>query len=237
MAIASVGSSVPVGVGVRIDAGSGSPEGIVAGAVGALWLQTDGSNGEVLWRKTSGTGNTGWTSYGTFSGLLTALAGLAIGADTNLYRSAANVLKTDDNFVVALDIEAAGGFRQTHDGWNQDNVTANQTNVEITRSVGRFRAARAGSVTGVVVNATEARTAGTLTIKVFKNTGLAGATGTQLGTLTAVLDGTNTNKKATTQAKDVDTFAAGDELYLTITTDSGWLPTTSDIRAALEIED
>lgn len=129
-----------------------------------------------------------------------------------------------------------GGYRQTIDGWTQDNVVASQTNVELVRGTGRFRAARAGSVTAVIVTATEARTAGTLTVTVFKNTGLAGAAGATIG-LTAVLDGTNTSRKATTQAKDTDTFAAGDELYVVVTTDAGWLPVTSDIRCAIEIED
>jgi len=136
--------------------------------------------------------------------------------------------KLNDAFIV-------GGFRQTVDGWTQDNVAANQTNVELTRAVGRWRAPRAGSVTGVIVTATEARTAGTLTATVFKNTGLAGAAGATIG-LTAVLDGTNTSRKATTQLKDTDAFAAGDELYAVVTTDAGWLPTTSDIRIAIEVE-
>lgn len=134
------------------------------------------------------------------------------------------------------DITATGGFRQTIDGWNQDNVVANQTNVELVRATGRFRAARAGSITGLVVTATEARTAGILTVTVFKNTGLAGATGSSIG-LTAVLDGSNTSRKATTQNKDAETFAVGDEIYAVVTTDSSWLPVTSDIRVAIEIED
>lgn len=132
------------------------------------------------------------------------------------------------------DFTAIGGFRQVVDGWFQDNVPGTQSNVELTRSVGRFRAIRAGSVTGVIVTATEARTAGTLTVDVYKNTGLSGAAGSSIG-LTAVLDGTNTSRKATTQAKDVDTFAAGDEIYVVITT-SSWTPTTSDVRVAIEVE-
>jgi hypothetical protein len=90
-------------------------------------------------------------------------------------------------------------------------------------------------VTAVVVTSTEARTAGTLTVTVFKNTGLAGAAGSTIG-LTAVLDGTNTSRKATTQAKDTDTFAAGDELYAVVTTDASWAPITGDIRVALDFE-
>jgi hypothetical protein len=133
------------------------------------------------------------------------------------------------------DFTGNGGFVHTVDGWYQDNVAANQTNVELTRATGRWTAVRAGSVLGVVVHASEARTGGTLTVTVFKNTGLAGAAGSTIG-LTAVLDGTNTSRKATTQAKDSDTFAAGDELYAVVTTDGSWAPTTSDIRVALLVE-
>lgn len=132
-------------------------------------------------------------------------------------------------------LEVGDGPMQVVDGWTQDNVAASQTNVELTRAVGRFRAVRAGALTGLVVTSTEARTAGTLTVKVFKNTGLAGAAGSQLGTLQAVLDGTNTIEHASTQKPQGNGFAAGDELYITVTTDGSWTPTTADIRCALEI--
>lgn len=134
------------------------------------------------------------------------------------------------------DIEGgSGGFAHTIHGWYQDNVAASQTNVELIHAAGRWTAVRAGSVLGVVVHATEARTAGTLTVDVFKNTGLAGAAGSSIG-LTAVLNGTDTSRKSTTQAKDTDTFAAGDELYAVVTTDGSWLPVTSDIRVSLLVE-
>jgi len=98
-----------------------------------------------------------------------------------------------------------------------------------TEAPAKWIAPRAGSVTGVWVKANTPRTAGTLTIKVFRN-------GAQLGTLTAVLDGANTTFKATTLAKDTITFVAGDELETTVTTDAGWLPVTADIRTGLEVE-
>jgi hypothetical protein len=139
-----------------------------------------------------------------------------------------------------VNIQDTGGFRQTIDGWNQDNVVASQTDVELTRAVGRFRAVRAGSVTGVVVTSTEARTNGTLTVTAWKNTGLAGATTgpnvTSLG-FSAVLDATNTSRHAATQGKDIDVFFAGDELFLRVTTTGTWTPTSADIRCAIEIED
>src|SRR5213594_3318908 len=71
-----------IGVGLSLTSGAGSPEGIVAAGIGALYLQADGANGEVLWRKTSGVGATGWTSYGTFLGLLTGTAATFSGAVT-----------------------------------------------------------------------------------------------------------------------------------------------------------
>jgi len=61
MAIPSVGSGVPVGGGVRLDAGIGSPEGVVAASVGSIWIQIDGANGLIVWQKSSGSGSTGWT--------------------------------------------------------------------------------------------------------------------------------------------------------------------------------
>jgi hypothetical protein len=130
-----------------------------------------------------------------------------------------------------------GGNYETIDGWLQDNVAANQTDIELTRALGRFRAVRGGSVTGLVVTSTLARTAGTLTIKVFKNTGLAGAAGTQLtSTITAILNGTNTSRKSSyLMVHSSNLFVAGDELYITVTTDAGWLPITAGIRCALEI--
>lgn len=131
------------------------------------------------------------------------------------------------------DVVAAGGFRQLIDGWYQDNVAANQAAVELTRlaagtNPNTFIPVRAGSILGVAVYSNAARSAGTLTVEVFKN-------GTGTG-LTAVLDATNTTFKATTQAKDTDTFAAGDRLDIRITTDASWAPTTADVRATLEIE-
>jgi hypothetical protein len=141
-------------------------------------------------------------------------------------------------------ISDSGGFRQTIDGWYRENVAANLSNEELRRNpdatlpvaVGRFRAARAGSVTGIVVTSTQARTAGTLTVTAYKNTGLAGAAGSSIG-LTATLNGANTSRVAATQAENVDTFLAGDELYIVVTTDGSWAPTSVDIRCALEIED
>lgn len=46
----------------RIRAGSGSPEGAVTGNVCDIYLRTNGGAGTVIYRKESGTGNTGWVA-------------------------------------------------------------------------------------------------------------------------------------------------------------------------------
>lgn len=133
----------------------------------------------------------------------------------------------------AADLNAAGGYRQSVDGWYQDDVAASQAAVALSRAAAgalptKWIAPRDGSITGLWVKSNEARTAGTLTVDVYLD---GVATGLQ-----AVLDGTSTTFTAPTQAKDVDAFTAGQELDIRITTDGSWAPTTADIRAGLEVE-
>lgn len=124
------------------------------------------------------------------------------------------------------------GFRHQYDGWYADNVGAGSGPTQMSRfangaDVDKVFLPRAGSVTGVWVHSDEARTAGTLTVEVYVN-------GVGTG-LTAVLDGTNTTFDATTQALNLDTFVAGDQLDVRFTTDAGWTPISADIRAGLEV--
>lgn len=58
---------VPISLGgsagaPKIRWGAGSPEGIVASAVGSLYVRTDGGAGTTLYVKETGTGNTGWVA-------------------------------------------------------------------------------------------------------------------------------------------------------------------------------
>jgi hypothetical protein len=55
--------------GLDVRRGTGSPEGAVNGAVGAIYLRTDGGAGTTIYTKESGTGNTGWAAGLTFSSL------------------------------------------------------------------------------------------------------------------------------------------------------------------------
>lgn len=118
-------------------------------------------------------------------------------------------------------------------GWFQNAVAASQTNVILTIYQGNapqvWTAPRDGWVRDMWLSVDAARTNGTITLAVFKN-------GTQLGTVTAVIDGTNTTYKLTQADKRVLPFNAGDKLDLRITTTALWAPTTANLRAGIEVE-
>jgi hypothetical protein len=113
-----------------------------------------------------------------------------------------------------------------------DVVAANLTNTDMLTAIGdavcEFIMNYAGSILAVGVVSDQARTAGTLTVEVTKN-------GTGVG-LTAVLNGTNTTKKVTTQTKDTDTFVAADLMGVHLTTSADWAPATADIRVVITVE-
>jgi len=48
--------------GLRITAGSGSPEGVTTAPIGSLYMRSDGGASTSLYVKESGTGNTGWVA-------------------------------------------------------------------------------------------------------------------------------------------------------------------------------
>ena len=50
------------GLALRFPTGTGSPEGVVEAAPGSLYQRTDGAPGTLIYRKDSGTDNTGWTA-------------------------------------------------------------------------------------------------------------------------------------------------------------------------------
>lgn len=183
----------------------------------------------LLHNPSTGTEIARFTAAGQLQLLVAGSAGgILIGGDTNVYRSAADVLQTDDEFR-ALRVNAP--VRRLIGYWYQDNVAANQTNVALNLNGNASRSElvtiRSGSVTGIVVRSNEARATGTLTVEVTIN-------GVGTG-LTAVLDATNTTAKATTQDPNLDTYNAGDRIGVRITTDNLWTPTTADITVMVEV--
>ena len=126
--------------------------------------------------------------------------------------------------------------RFTLDGFYNDNLPADYTeDVEMTRGAGRWRAPRQGRIVGLTAALSEDLTGGSVTVRVFKNTGLLGATGTTTG-MQVVFNGATTNDASTTDFQEQYVFAAGDEIYLTRTMGSTWSQTTVDLRAAIEVE-
>lgn len=123
-----------------------------------------------------------------------------------------------------------GGFRHAVGNWEQQNVPVSQASVALKLNADNAEIVLpyAGSIMAISVAATEARSAGTLTVKPTIN-------GTEKA-ISAVLNATNTQFKHTTQAKDTETFVAGDRLGVKITTDSTWAPTTSDIIVTIWLE-
>src|SRR3990170_1409181 len=131
------------------------------------------------------------------------------------------------------------GFRQQYDLWFQDNVAANQSAVELVRAdqvgaapdgfINSLILGRACAITGVWVKLNANQSAGSLTVTVLKN-GVAQS-------LTAVID-TATSFDSTFVIRGASGLScnAGDRISLTITTDAGWLPTTADLRAGIEVE-
>lgn len=128
---------------------------------------------------------------------------------------------------------AAGRFAPPEQ-WAQDNVAANQAAValfaQVSTNFDTWKAMRSGSVVGLSTRLTAAVAAGTATVRVTKN----GVAGTLNVAHTAA---SNPSGGQATQAIGIDTFVAGDLIGLSITTDAGFLPITTDIEAWIEVQE
>ncbi len=118
--------------------------------------------------------------------------------------------------------------------WAQQNVAASQAAVALSAQVSTnfdtIKMMRSGSVVGLSTRLTEAVTAGTATVRLTIN----GAAGTLNVVHTA---GSNPTGGQSTQRAGIDRFVAGGLIGLSITTDAGFLPITTDLEAWLEIEE
>jgi hypothetical protein len=78
------GASLPVTMHDCWFAGNGAPNGVITANVGSMYSRQDGTPGNTLYIKTSGTGNTGWDIAGA-TGANTALSNLAsVAVNTSL---------------------------------------------------------------------------------------------------------------------------------------------------------
>ena len=129
----------------------------------------------------------------------------------------------------------SGGGTALIEGFGEDNLAASLTNSQLYRNIQGIEAqlpvvmSRAGSIVGLSVASSEARTAGTATFEVYKD-------GTATG-LTAVLNAIDTQYVDASQAASLDTFVAGNRLDVRVTTDGSWAPATADVEAVITITD
>jgi len=109
--------------------------------------------------------------------------------------------------------------------FEENNTAANQTAVAIqlatTDAIVEVELPWAGSVIGISISSNASRSAGSAIVDATIN-------GTVTG-LQATLDGTNADHHSATQAKDTDSFSAGDLIGVKITTDASWAPNTADL--------
>jgi hypothetical protein len=121
--------------------------------------------------------------------------------------------------------------------WNQQNVPAGQTDVELfalmSTSFDRIKMPRAGSIIALSTRFTEAitdATPGSAVVTVTIN-GVAGTLA--LAHSSAV----NPSGGEATQAAGIDTYNAGDELGIQITTLGSFVPNTTDLEAWLTCQE
>ncbi len=125
---------------------------------------------------------------------------------------------------------------QEHDGdgehtfkiphtFEDTDVAASQSAVAIavsgTSAVTEIEMPWAGSVVGISILTNDSRTADSAVADATVNGSVTG--------LQATLDGSNADHHSATQAKDTDTFNAGDRLGVKLTTGGSWTPVSADI--------
>lgn len=121
--------------------------------------------------------------------------------------------------------------------WGVNNLTASQTNLQLTFDVAgnaqvaagsRIKMPYAGIARGSCVSGSAARTAGTATFQIWVNGVDVSATGD------AIIDATNTQFVCSTSG--TATFVVGDILDIRVTTNAAFAPTTTEYTADLIVE-
>lgn len=100
--------------------GSGSPNGVMIGRVGAIYARTDGGAGSSFYLKESGTGNTGWVALGP-----TLTASLTTTASSSDVVSLTGVSVSSRCSVTATNASAATNLSSTYLAKGTNQVTVN----------------------------------------------------------------------------------------------------------------
>lgn len=103
--------------GPGLYAGSGSPEGSVTAEIGSLYQRSNGSTGTAVYRKESGSGNTGWVAIGSgetpFGTVLRSMAPYndEVGVAVNIAHSLTHGYQDEGNTKdIALDVNSPGSW-------------------------------------------------------------------------------------------------------------------------------
>jgi hypothetical protein len=125
--------------------------------------------------------------------------------------------------------------RRDADGWYQNAAAASQSNVPLTNpaypganATNKLVVTSPLTIVGVSVHSSAARTAGTLTVELYKN---GAGTGRY-----ATVDGTNPTVALLAVFPQIDTGVAGDTYDMRVTTSSDWAPTSANIRASFQYQ-
>lgn len=122
--------------------------------------------------------------------------------------------------------------RLVFDGWGMDDVAASLGNVAMGRNgsvqQAGLRLGVGGSIRALGVCASEQRTAGSCTVKVY----IGGA----VTELTAALDGDNRQVVLETADAGEVTFEAEEEITLRVATTGSWGPITADVQAWISVD-
>lgn len=133
---------------VRITSGTGSPEGSVPAGVSSIYLRTDGGTNTAVYRKESGTGNTGWVAIANGSGT-GDVVGPASATDEAIARFDLTTGKLLQNSVVTItDAGIVAGVTQL----NVDNLRLDGNTLSSTDANGNINLTPNG--TGVVATST-----------------------------------------------------------------------------------
>lgn len=116
-------------------------------------------------------------------------------------------------------------------GWGQSNVAASQSEVQLSRYGVAWQAPLilpfGGSVIGLLVGLSAARTAGSLTMQVFLDGSASG--------LEVVIDGDSPLTIEDTASPGEYPFEAGEKVTVRISTSSDWAPASADVLVMLEV--
>jgi hypothetical protein len=136
-----------------------------------------------------------------------------------------------------IEVPDSGGFRQTIDGWTISTTAVDGTEMNRFGAAapgGRYRAARPGSVTGIVIESSASISSGSVTAEVYINTGTPDAApSAPMATGDAVSLSSGT-KNSDTQGMDIIPFDSHDEVFLMF--QSSGTPTSATLRCSFEVE-